>query len=131
MELVLLSGPGLVMTPTATDARAWAIAGLVCAAILLADAVVATLVRRRSGSSRWPLSVLLPAALACASLVYAWRTWAVADSFPSVPRSGGVTGSDCVLCRTLNGYATVGELVVGATLLVLLGGAVYLLGEVD
>ena len=51
--------------------------------------------------------------------------------FPPVPRDAGVTGSYCPLCNTLNGYATFGELLAGATLLTLLGGGAYLLGKVD
>lgn len=131
MELIILSGPGVEMTPTATDARAWAIAGLVCAAILLADATITALSRRRNRSPWWSFSVLLPATLACASLVYAWRTWLVAETFPSAPRDVGVTGSACALCDTLNSYGNVGILVAGATLLVVIGSIVYLLGEVD
>jgi hypothetical protein len=130
MELVILSGPGVVMTPTANDARTWAVIGLVCAAIVLADAAVTALMLRRNGSPPWRVSALLPAAIGFASLAFAWRTWRIAHTFPPAPRFVGVTGSDCALCQTLNNYATVGELVIGATLLMALARVVYLLGEV-
>ena len=132
MELVILSGPGVQMTPTAHDMPTWAIVGVICAAIMLADAALTALLLLRNGSSlRWRVSVWLPAALACVSLVYTWRAWLVTGTFPPAPREVGVTGSYCALCNTLNGYARVGELLAGATLLILLGGVAYLLGKVD
>ena len=132
MELVILSGPGILMTPTSHDVHLWMIVGLVCAAILLADEAVTALLLLRNGSSlRWRVSVLLPALLACVSLVYTWQAWHAAVIFPPVPREAGVTGSYCALCNTLNNYATIGEILAAATLLAVLGGVAYLLGKVD
>lgn len=130
MLLIIASGPGVVMAPTTSDVRGWAVAALICAALLLIDAVVTAYMLRRGHPPVWRrLPALMPALLGAACLVYSYRVWLAAAQFPAAPKIGGVTG-DCALCRTLDGYSW-GVLVIAAlTVFMLLGSAVYLAGEV-
>ncbi len=132
MRFVLAGGPGLVLAPTAHDVRGWALVGLLCGVLLLADAAATVMLLRRNGSGARGPAVLLPAALAGASLLYAWRTWLAAAAFPGVPTPGGIAGLDnCALCDAMAAYAWTGVALIGATVFALLGSGVYLLGKLD
>lgn len=128
MALVLASGPG-VETPTSGQFRVWVVAVLMCAIILLADAAFTGFAMRRRHTHMWRrVPTLLPLTLACACLLVVWRAWLTASAYPNAPQVGGVTGS-CALCQTMESYVWLALFLIGATLFTVLGGVVYLLGE--
>lgn len=103
MPLIIASGPGVVMAPTSSDVRGWALASLVCSIVLLVDAGITAYLLRHGHPPVWRrVSTLLPATLGAACLLFSGRIWLAAAQFPGAPQIGGITG-DCALCRSLDG----------------------------